>query len=286
MVSVNNYPLKELEEPDNRQNYRYPQDFDGKSGNWITFSRIKYQRPNFLAPGNVVPSGAVISLPLPPQLVSNYNAEWSNTELGMASSALTAGVGGKVDAVINSYSGGSGLGSSIADAFSDTGSIGKIIKSYAVSGAIEGAASTDLFQRAGIFAGFARNPHRAFLFNAPTFRSFTFTYKLVGRNPNETKSINSIIKEFKAAMMPSFKENLENNIFNYPDMYQISFAHDTYLFKIGNCILRGVGVDYHGEGSPSYTGIDDTKAPHSIMLTLDFQETEILTREKIEDGGY
>ena len=270
---------------DTRTILRYPADYDGKSGNWLQFSRVKYEKPSILGDSVLTPSGAVIALPVPPNLLTSYTADWSNMDLGIAGAVVAKGAGTVASKIMEATKQGS-VGDAIKSAYDSMKSTGFVNGglNYMKAVAVDSATSTDIAAQLGIYGGFARNPHKAFVFNIPNFRSFEFTYKLVPRNKGELESIQAIIKEFKSAMLPSFNKSFEQNLFDYPDMYKMSFANEKYLFKFANCVLRNVGVDYHGEGTPAYVKMDDGKAPMSYILTLSFQETEILTREKIEEG--
>ena len=97
--------------------------------------------------------------------------------------------------------------------------------------------------------------------------------------------------------MGTFNERFNTNIkdvelsggkhfFKYPEFFQIKFHHPKFLFAIGESVLKSVDVNYHGGGSVSYARdtADATPAPTQVNLNLSFMETDIITKEKIEDG--
>ena len=66
-------------------------------------------------------------------------------------------------------------------------------------------------------------------------------------------------------------------------MYQSSpeTAHEnTFYNKIATCVLTGCNVDYTPNGVRSF----EDGAPTQINMTLNFSETKMLTKQKINDG--
>jgi len=144
------------------------------------------------------------------------------------------------------------------------------------------------------------NPHMAVLYKGVSFRIFHFEFHLMPRNPQESESIKNIIYSFKYAAHPNagepdalgnFKTPASSGsgaansyLFQYPDNFIIGLFSpaDDYLFRISTCVLESMDVDYAGSGIPSF--FDYTGAPVDIRLTLDFKETEVMTKQRIEEG--
>ena len=55
---------------------------------------------------------------------------------------------------------------------------------------------------------------------------------------------------------------------------------NSFYSKIATCVLKGVDVNYTPNGVRSF----DDGAPTQIDMTLSFQETEMLTKQKINEG--
>ena len=55
------------------------------------------------------------------------------------------------------------------------------------------------------------------------------------------------------------------------------------LFKIDNCFLESLSVDYSTSGGPAFI-VDGITAPATTSLTLQFKETVLMTKEKIQQG--
>ena len=155
--------------------------------------------------------------------------------------------------------------------------------------------------------GVARNPHKVVLFDSVGFRTHSFSYQFTPKNRRESETLKKIIKLFKYHASPGMnptktvdlgKSGLKalegaqltlsggKHFFKYPEFFQIKFHHPEFLFAIGESVLKSVDVNYHGGGSVSYARdtADATPAPTQVNLNLSFMETDIITKEKIEDG--
>lgn len=162
--------------------------------------------------------------------------------------------------------------------------------------------------------GVARNPHKVVLFDSVGFRTHSFSYQFTPKNRRESETLNQIIKLFKYHASPGMNptktidmsgvnnmlkglgakdpklQNIElsggKHFFSYPEFWRIKFHHPKFLFAIGESVLKSVDVNYHGGGSISYARdtADATPAPTQVNLNLSFMETDIITKEKIEDG--
>ena len=161
--------------------------------------------------------------------------------------------------------------------------------------------------------GVARNPHKVVLFDSVGFRKHSFSYQFTPKNRRESETLKQIIKLFKYHASPGMNPtktidvgNINNmlqklggegklknvelsggkHFFSYPEFWRIKFHHPEFLFTIGESVLTSVDVNYHGGGSLSYARdtADATPAPTQVNLNLSFMETDIITKEKIEDG--
>lgn len=252
---------------------QWPSDHEASSGMWLTFTRKKYSRATRNAFGTATPVGNTIALPMPQSFAARYGANWDNEDFGAALRVLGEGAATTLaeSEVTSVYE---GLKVAGASAFENRSNIATSYLADVVKG-------NSTAQKIGSYIGVARNPHQAFLYRGPAFRSFDFNYKLSSKNRQEADTIRAIIKEFKVAMSPDFSEVMENNLFKYPDVFEIQALKSQHLFKIAECALRNVSVDYHGEGVPYY---HTDKIPASLTLNLSFQEMRILVREDIEQG--
>ncbi len=130
----------------------------------------------------------------------------------------------------------------------------------------------------GVAEGIAINPHTAVLFDNVNFREFGFTYKFIARNAEESTAIKNVINTFEKAMHPSISWG-GGVFFEYPEEFDIEFSSriNPHLFNVNRSVLKSINVNYNGENIPIF--FEETGAPVSIEVSLQFQETKILTKE-------
>ena len=119
-------------------------------------------------------------------------------------------------------------------------------------------------------------------------RNFSYTFKMMPRNEDETEQVRAIVKAFKSNMLPeTFNANSRRlivpNTFHIQYMYVNDINH--YLHKIGECVLETMNVSYGGDRYKTFTAVPGEGAPPvETTLTLNFKEFHFLTRKDIEDG--
>jgi len=138
--------------------------------------------------------------------------------------------------------------------------------------------------------GFAENPFSEVVFEKVNHRAFNYTFNLTARNKEEVEDINKIITLFKYHMHPSLNFDVAGGrYFKVPSEFEIHYAYqgqlNNYLNKISRCVLTAVEVNYGGDEFTTFRQFDgDGAAPVQISMTLNFTETEIMTKETIADG--
>lgn len=157
---------------------------------------------------------------------------------------------------------------------------------------------TAIGQGASAIAGKTVNPMTALAFRSVNLRKFRFNFELLARSVAESESIRQIINIFKYGMHPASVKNVsvagqsdatanslaEKTFLNYPDTFDIYLFSPSmrYLFQIQRSVLLNMDVNYNGRDVASF--FKGTGAPTNINLTLDFQETEFLTKERVVSG--
>lgn len=156
----------------------------------------------------------LVILPMPNKVADSNNVSWGEDTMNNLSAAVTANTLGSMG-----QTAGAGLISKLITGSAGPGIFAKQVLDLIGSG---GAASKDLqlllgpslaskFLKAGGFgveaesilargAGIVPNSNLELLFNGPTLRSFTFTYKLSPREEPEAVRIRRIIRFFKQSM--------------------------------------------------------------------------------------
>jgi hypothetical protein len=231
--------------------------------------------------------GGTIRLPMPSNLSTDYNPEYSTPNLGSAAGMALkpsdqaiygnptmgnqAMVGNSLQGLINALGGG------VVGAATDYG-LGKINELAGKIGGGEGTAGAIL----KVAGGIAQNPHKIVLFTGVNFREHHFSWKLSPKNRKESNAIKQIIDMFTYYSHPEYIAG--GLFFKYPEFFEIKFRHPEYLFNLQPSVCKDVRVNFHGQGYPAY--IRDwngggAPAPAEVELSLSFMETEIVTKQSL-----
>jgi hypothetical protein len=226
-------------------------------------------------------SGGTIRLPMPSNLSTDYNPEYSKPNVGPA-----AGMALKPsDQAIygNNSMGGKAIAGNGLQGLVDA--VGAGITGYAGASAVGfanqlGGAAGDALLKVG--AGVALNQHKIVLFTGVDFRTHQFSWKLSPKNRRESDAIKQIIEMFTYYSHPEYIAG--GLFFKYPEFFEIKFRHPEYLFKLQPSVCTDIRVNYHGQGYAAY--IRDANgggipAPAEVELSLTFMETEIVTKQSL-----
>jgi hypothetical protein len=210
----------------------------------------------------------VIALHLEEKPSVKYSTQYSNKDLGTLAGILGQTSGGDIVDTIKSMS---QMGGEIASA-----GFLALAKLPSVFG------GTDVKAILSAQGKVALNPFREVIFESVDFRTFSFKYRLMPRNKKESEDIYKIIRLFKFHMHPELSEN--RLFFIYPAEFQITYFYrnreNKYFHKFAPSVLTDLQVDYGGEQFASFKD----GSPGEVNLQLTFRETEILTKEKINQG--
>jgi hypothetical protein len=138
------------------------------------------------------------------------------------------------------------------------------------------------------FKGQSKNPNLESVFKSVPFREFSFPFTFAPKNEKEKDSVHKILQLFRFHMLPEH-QNAANGYFNVPSEFQITYMYrdseNTYLPRISRCVLKSVDIDYAPEGVISTLPPDEKGAPPTLItMSLQFGETEIMTKETIAQG--
>tara|TARA_B100001939_G_C16929897_1_gene613469 strand:+ start:556 stop:1527 length:972 start_codon:yes stop_codon:yes gene_type:complete len=180
-----------------------------------------------------------------------------------------------------------------------------------------GAARDAILKKAGKII----NPHKAVIYQGPGgFRVFNYSFSMSPENQKEAETIAKIVHYFKYYMHPGVPGTRTEEIsggrqrtvsttsggdinssltLSYPEEFRITARVKNVtdpgttgtpgservkpLFKIDNCFLESLSVDYSTSGGPAFI-VDGITAPATTSLTLQFKETVLMTKEKIQQG--
>jgi len=232
---------------------------------------------------------ATITLPMTQELQVSYNAGYASPDIGAVGSLALSSL--------------EGLAASTEGKGFD---VGKIVSAVTKAGgnvvveapAIVGSAALEVLGKGGGIAqgalagaqafGVARNPHKATLFEGTDFRSHSFSFRFSPVRSSESDVIRNIIQLFKYHMHPGYVTGAiagaGNHFFTTPEFFKIELSNKGKYtvndYRI--CVLKGMTVNYQPSNYPAYArAAGSYPAPMEVIMNLEFQETEIITKEVI-----
>ena len=221
-----------------------------------------------------------IAMYMPQQVNVTYGANYTDTEMG----ALT-------EEALNAYN--NAIGGRFRSAFENVLNMDQGIAEQLQKG---------LLASIGIIPGFggAREAFEAkegaiisdrleLAFKGINKRNFQYTFKMIPKNEKEADEIRKIVFAFKANMLPEFVGgNRAGRRLVVPNTFDISYmyvgAENDYLHKISTCVLENMSVSYGGDRYKTFEGQDDGAPPVETSITLNFNELELITRERVIEG--
>ena len=144
----------------------------------------------------------------------------------------------------------------------------------------------ELFNKA---FGRANNPYMEVLFDKPDLREFTYNFTFVPRSEAETNDVNTIIQMFRFHMAPEMRQD-HSRFMTLPSEFDLHYmyqdgngvaAENSYFNKISTCVLKNCSVNYTPDGAVQ---THDDGSPVKITMSLTFAETEMITKQKIQEG--
>ena len=136
--------------------------------------------------------------------------------------------------------------------------------------------------------GQTTNPFIEVAFNNMSLRDFSYTFNFRPRSADETAEVKAIIQLFRFHMAPELK-GTNHRYMTLPSTFDIHYMYqsdpetareNTFYNKIATCVLERCDVNYTPTGVKSF----DDGAPTEITMALAFKETELLTKNKINQG--
>ena len=74
----------------------------------------------------------------------------------------------------------------------------------------------------------------------------------------------------------------------HPNTFKISYmylgAKNQYINDISECVLETMDVTYGGSRYKTFDADENGAPPVETSLTLNFQELELITRERVQEG--
>ena len=177
------------------------------------------------------------------------------------------------------------------------GSVGMDIVQRSLAGIADLATGgeADTYGLANKVFGRATNPYMEVIFQNVGLRTFTYNFTFQPKDQNERDDVQNIIKTFRFHMAPELQSQ-NMRFLGIPSTFDIHYMfqnaeknapldwqqaeENQYFNKIATCVLQSCDVDYTSDGVRSFRD----GSPTVIKMNLTFQETEMMTKEKINDG--
>jgi len=269
-------------------NFTYPADLGSTKQDVIKFTILEYQPGGFgqqtteggtnllqlnQRKTNRKPQGTV-TLPIPSGISDTNACNWKTDELDAGKAALGA-------AAFSGISQGIGkmfenISTTVPGAVPDA----KTAATSVFAAAASGGDNRSILARA---EGVIVNPNMELLFDGPTLRPFSFTFKMSARNKGEAKTIIDIIRFFKRGMAPI---KTDANLFlKTPNTFKIEYLHrqeknHPFIGRIKECALQSFTTNYTPEGQyATYT--DGVMVSYEIQMQ--FTELEPVFNSDYDD---
>jgi hypothetical protein len=307
----------------------YPIDLNSKLQDTLIISQYQYQPPaagQFLS-GNaqdILTAGlqrgtdynrerwvGTVFLPMPNSLSEEKRMEWGPDNMDN----LTAGVMSDVMNQPGKYAGVAGLSAAASMLFGGspgsgaaTGATGTALVEFLraagssdAASALVGATGVSKMLQAAQFgvdvesilsrsAGIVPNNNLELLFNSPTLRAFSLSYRLTARSEPEAVIIRKIIRFFKQGSSPKKKRGAAGTSSYFiatPNVYRLQFttignSEIEGVSRFKTCALINVQTDYTPDG---VWAAYDRGQPVSTRITLSFSELEPIFDTDYQSGA-
>ena len=277
----------------------------------------------------------LVKLPMPNSLADSNNVSWGADQLNALTAAVSSAVFGQTNEAAKALrrlvnddpkntpfgsnllgkilqAGGEGfdlIKNAFGDAKTETGTVLNALNNpnsniSVLGSAVAGSALLNFLQFGvtpeSVLArgqGVVPNNNLALLFNSPTLREFTFTWKMTPRSREEATRIKNIIRFFKQGMAPKKGISSSTGGASYflgtPNVFDIKFktTRDKYdilnendaVVRIKTCACTGTAVNYTPDGM---WNAYEKGQPVSVTLSLRFSELEPIFDTDYDENAF
>ena len=150
----------------------------------------------------------------------------------------------------------------------------------------------------GLFAsliGGVQNPRLEIIYSSPKPRNFSFEFMFYPSSETEAVDIQNIIQSLQFHQAPEIMRGTAGYFLVPPSEFDIEFHYNGQINPnippISTCVLTSMTMDYAPKGFVAYETpgqnipkVGGTGMPFAIRLTLNFMETEIMTKYNFSHG--
>ena len=195
--------------------------------------------------------------------------------------------------------------------FEMAGSLGGGLFKQAIAGASRGIGSLILADDISLSQGVAINPFLGVSYKSPSLRTIEYSFPMQPKNRKEVEDCLAIIHAFKWHSSPEYAGNAANKaakaakeagvedtgkieefegiidkaILKYPDFFfmesYMGVEKNETIPRFGPAVCTNVSTNYSPQG---LWRTFESGAPVNMLLSLSFQEMEIVTRERLKEG--
>jgi hypothetical protein len=214
-----------------------------------------------------------IALYMPDTLTFTHNQSYSDLQLSGFLTAAASGI------------------SSIKDAYDTKSSVETKDILNSLSPFLARALQESDLGRALFAAGAQKvvNPMLELIYTSPAFREFRFDFMLYPRSEKEAEEVQKLINRLYFHQAPEINPESAGFFMIPPSEFDIKFYYNGVVNKnipqISTCVLTSIDVDYAPNGFAAYEvpgesvpKMGRTGMPVAIRLSLQFKETEVLTK--------
>lgn len=266
--------------------YSFPPDLTSVAASYMTFRFEKYRRRSISEPPVTETDGPAIRLPMPSNLREATSVSYGNESLGMIVGAALESIVAQGPAPRNLEEAGQRILRTVTTPDNTLAAAAGIAAAQSIGSAVAGRISQEATRGAGAalsqYTGIGVNPYMTVMFKHPDYKEHQFEWKLVPRNPEESRIIAAIIRKFKSSMLPSLNSitgnQTTNLLFDYPDVVKITISPaNEFMYKFKTCVVKNFVVNYAPGNSPSF--YKRTNAPAAVTISMQLGEIEYWKQE-------
>jgi len=220
-----------------------------------------------------------ISMYMPASVQVQYGAEYTNTTIGVGTQALN----NLSTTQLQTKEGRDAIKTEVKN-------VGAYMKREGIKGLSNIPGLGGIVEAAEMRDGVIFADRMELAFKGIGKRKFSFDFKMMPRSQAEADEIREIIYAFKFNMMPEYVGGTRGNQMKVPNTFDIQYmyqnAENNYLNKISTCFLENMDVTYGGDRYKTFdsSSTDAGAPPVETSIKLQFQEIEMITRERVAEG--
>lgn len=223
-----------------------------------------------------------IALYMPDTLNFQYNQSYSDLKLSGGVAAAISGAASATDTITSGMP---------ADAIAKE--LARNLTPYMLGYVMN---RSDLGKSAfATMTGMVENPMLELLYTSPSFRTFRFDFMFYPKSEKEAKELQNLIARLQFHQAPELKKEFNGFYLVPPSEFDIKFyyngAVNPNIPPISTCVLESIDLDYAPSGFTAYEvpgqtkpSVGGTGMPVAIRMSLQFKETEILTKDNFQNG--